>query len=283
MRKEAVAEPARDPDRYLVQRDGVFYYHRRMPAKMVGIDDRGRFIRKSLETDERRLARAMRDKLEDADKTLWAILLSGGETRSALDQYRDAVRRAEAMGVSYLSNGQVAGFQNVDSILKRVEALERVQAAPAVADALLGGVRVPPVKISEAFDVYADEIMAHEVVGKSQSQRRMWKKVKQRAINNFVALVGDKPIGEITREDGLTFYRFWLRRVAPPPEVGPATHSRRPAIEISAICGISTGAISLIWARNKKAPHSMTSAFRSAASAVGNGHHSKPNGYPIKS
>ncbi|MER9679597.1 hypothetical protein NKJ23_09750 [Mesorhizobium sp. M0184] len=97
MRKEAVAEPARDPDRYLVQRDGIFYYHRRMPAKMVGIDDRGRFIRKSLGTDERRLARAMRDKLEDADKTLWAVLLCGGETRSALDQYRDAVRRAEAM------------------------------------------------------------------------------------------------------------------------------------------------------------------------------------------
>jgi hypothetical protein len=48
-----------------------------------------------------------------------------------------------------------------------------------VADALLGGVRVPPVKISEALDVYANEIMAHEVVGKSQSQRRMWKKVKE--------------------------------------------------------------------------------------------------------
>ncbi|MES0096273.1 DUF6538 domain-containing protein [Mesorhizobium sp. M0019] len=225
MRKEAVAEPARDPDRYLVQRDGIFYYHRRMPAKMVGIDDRGRFIRKSLGTDERRLARAMRDKLEDADKTLWAVLLCGGETRSALDQYRDAVRRAEAMGVSYLSNGQVAGFQNVDSILKRVEALERVQAAPAVADALLGGVQVPPVKVSKAFDLYADEIMAHEVAGKSQSQRRMWKKVKQRAVNNFVALVGDKPIGDVTREDGLTFYRFWLKRIAPPPDIGAATHS----------------------------------------------------------
>ncbi|MER9230796.1 hypothetical protein NKI56_01580 [Mesorhizobium sp. M0622] len=67
--------------------------------------------------------------------------------------------------------------------------------------------------------------MAHEVVGKSQSQRRMWKKVKQRAVNNFVALVGDKPIGDVTREDGLTFYRFWLKRIAPPPDVGPATHS----------------------------------------------------------
>lgn len=146
------------------------------------------------------------------------------EERPDLARYRDAVRRAEAMGVAYLSSGQIAVSPDIDKILQRLEALEKVNAAPTVSEALLGAVSVPSIKVSEAFKIYTDEIMAHELSGKSRSQRRLWEKVKQRAINNFIAQVSDKPIGDITREDGVKFYKFWLNRIAP-PEGGKVTHS----------------------------------------------------------
>lgn len=224
MGKISTVRPAPDPDRHLIQRGEIFYYHRRIPRKLIGLDERGLFVRKSLDTGERSLARAMRDKLEDADKSYWAVLLAGGEAQVALARYREAVRRAEAMGVAYLSSGQIAASSDIDEILRRLEALEKVKANPSVDGVLLGSISLPTVKISEAFKVYTDEIMAHELAGKSQTQRRLWKKVKQRAINNFIALINDKAIGDITREDGVKFYKFWLKRIAP-PEGGRATHS----------------------------------------------------------
>ncbi|MFT3689774.1 hypothetical protein [Paenirhodobacter sp.] len=102
--------------------------------------------------------------------------------------------------------------------------MEEVRENPSIDGALLGSVSLPAIIISAAFKVYTDEITAHELACKSQTQRRLWKRVKQRAINNFVAQISDKAIGDITREDSVKFHKFCLKRIAP-PEGGRATHS----------------------------------------------------------
>ncbi|MBP2445083.1 integrase [Rhizobium leguminosarum] len=76
----------------------------------------------------------------------------------------------------------------------------------------------PSVTITAAFEIYVREIAAPDLADKSAGQKNSWLKVKRRALTNFVRLVGDKPIGEITREDALKIYRFWQQRIAPPDD-----------------------------------------------------------------
>ena len=63
-----------------------------------------------------------------------------------------------------------------------------------------------------------DQVVADEIAGKSEAQRKQWTKVKRRAINSFIAVVEDKAMVDITRDDARTFHRYWLDRVAPKGE-----------------------------------------------------------------
>ncbi len=154
-------------DRFLVPRNGILYYWRRVPKTLVDVDSRAPFVRHSLKTDDLAKARSQRDILEKADNELWAaMLLDGAESMGALETYKAAKE-------------------------------------------------VPKIKVSEAFKVYCDEIVADEIAGKSPAQRNQWEKVKRRAINSFIAVVEDKAMTDITRDDGRAFHKHWLGKVAP--------------------------------------------------------------------
>ncbi|WP_342635441.1 DUF6538 domain-containing protein [Georhizobium profundi] len=62
-----------DPDRFLVQQSGIYYYWRRVPARFLPLDGRtaSGLIRASLKTDDLAEARAKRDALEAADQDYW--------------------------------------------------------------------------------------------------------------------------------------------------------------------------------------------------------------------
>lgn len=47
-------------DRFLLLREGVYYYWRRVPKAVAHLDDRAPFIRQSLKTDDLAKARAAR-------------------------------------------------------------------------------------------------------------------------------------------------------------------------------------------------------------------------------
>jgi len=74
-------------DRFLVHRDRVLYYWRRVPKALVRIDRRAPIVRQSLKTDDLAKARAQRDILEKADNELWgAMLLDGKESARAMER-----------------------------------------------------------------------------------------------------------------------------------------------------------------------------------------------------
>jgi integrase len=114
-------------------------------------------------------------------------------------------------------------MEQPDEIMARVMAVMDEPPGSLTESAVLGALDVPKVKVSEALRIYMEEIVADELVGKSENQKRNWKKVKQRAVDNFIAEVGDKPVDEITREDARKIYDLWRKRIAPP--TGKATHS----------------------------------------------------------
>ena len=52
-----------------------------------------------------------------------------------------------------------------------------------------------------------------KTLGKSEDQRRRWEAPRKKAVKNFVAVVGDKEIANITRNDKLDFRQHWLDRI----------------------------------------------------------------------
>lgn len=180
-------------------------------------------MRVSLKTSDLALARAKRDLLEAADDALWASYLLDEPTDPAMARYRAAMRRVEALGYTYRSSAAIASSSSMDDIAARFETMLSGRMQPQTEESLIGVVETPPVTISEAFDIYVDEIVPDELLGKSEVQKAQWKKVKKRAVKNFVNLVSDKAMTAITRDDAMSVYRHWLKRIA--PKEGRPTHS----------------------------------------------------------
>ena len=221
----------RKEDRYLQKRGRHWHYVRRVPAQLSELDSRGQ-IRVSLDTTNIEVARVRRDAMALADEEFWSTLFISSQTNSGTlppraksileKRHRSARARAAGFGFAYQPIDQLVGREDsVDEIVTRLEAVAHSLTAgekPAVrshVEALLGGAPSPPITIREAFEVYCDEIAVGDVLNKSESQKRLWRKTKERAVTYFVEQVGDKPISEITREDALKFYNWWADRLKP--------------------------------------------------------------------
>ncbi len=217
-----------DADRYMTQRDGIYFYKRRVPALVSELDDRRPIIRTSLKTRDLAKARALRDGYERADDDLWGALLCSDSVEAARRRYEAAVRRVAALGFTYRSTMEILQAETGTQILDRLRVLLDQPPNSPAANAVLGVVERPTVCLSEAFNLYVKKIAVSELAGKSDEQRRNWLKVKKRALTNFIDLVGDKAIGDVTREDALKLYNMWAARIAPIDEHGKrgkATHS----------------------------------------------------------
>lgn len=209
-----------DPDRFLAIRAGNYFYKRRVPVDVAHADKRAPHVRISLKTDDRTLARRKRDMLEAADDALWASMLSEHPMDPARRRYEAAVKRVEALDFTFHSARELEKPYALDDLVDR---LRLITANPKLEDgaamALLGAVAT----ISQAFRIYVDELVPDELVNKSKVQKDQWEKVKLRAVNNFISLVSDKAMVDISIDDAKKVYRHWLGRIA--PKEGAATAS----------------------------------------------------------
>ncbi|MFA1624310.1 tyrosine-type recombinase/integrase [Rhizobium mongolense] len=179
------------------------------------MDDRYPTIRLALGTRDLGEARAKRDAHERADDLLWASLSEGGDQLVAEARYKSAVARATALGFTYRHLSAILLEESGADILTRLRALQDTKPSSPQETAILGGIAPPPVSLRRAFDIYVEEIVASEIIGKSEGQRELWLRTKKRAITCFEEVCGERNLMEITREDALKFYNWWRERIAP--------------------------------------------------------------------
>lgn len=220
-------------NRHLKEKHGHWHYQRRVPKRYAPFDPRG-VIECSLRTKSLEIARMRRDAMEESDDLYWAMLAGTAGDKGAPEnlafqigeaqrRYKAAQTRALARGFVYAPVEQLASEADLGELvarIRRVDAADRGRPSPAEkveADALLGAVPPPPVTVSAAFEIYCSDIAASELIGKSETQIRAWKKTKRRGVQYFIDVVGDRNMRDITRQDAQQYYNWWKDRVVPKP------------------------------------------------------------------
>ncbi len=193
-------------------RGKTFQLYKRVPRRYASIESRT-FVWLSLHTDSKSLAESKAD-------GAWSQLVEAWEARLAGDQ-GDAMRRFDAArelaavrGFRYLDAGRIAELP-LKEVISRANAVPVVDGIPdrIEAAAVLGGVSGEVIKVSDALDLYWT-LAADKTLGKSADQMRRWKNPRIKAVKNFVAVVGDKSISEISGDDMLEFRSWWWDRIA---------------------------------------------------------------------
>ncbi len=199
---------------------------RRVPKDLVEKEGQA-VIWRSLETDSVKLARQRRDICAVADEQRWNERAPGRfGTPDPTAVMLDLRQRALAFGFTYTPIEELVANATPEEIVQRVAAIGPVggNITPKVrrdADALLGTADVPKVRISQALELYLEEIALDEQIGKSPEQFKNYSKVKRRAIANFIRLNGDMPMTEIGRDHARKVYRFWADRIQPKDDRTP--------------------------------------------------------------
>ncbi|MFN3663094.1 tyrosine-type recombinase/integrase [Yoonia sp.] len=192
-------------------RQNTWQLNRRVPKRYHAVEPR-RVIVDSLHTDSKTVA-------TEKAKAIWSHLIEAWEAKLAGDT-TDADRRLAAAknlaairGYRYLHATAVAELP-IRELVDRIDAVpvhkgepDRVEAA-----AILGGTAAPKITVSAALDEYWP-LTKDRLISKSDDQVRRWKNPRIKAIKNFLNVVGDKNIADITGDDMLDFRGWWMDRI----------------------------------------------------------------------
>lgn len=201
---------------FLTPRGAMWHFVPRVLAEFSSLDHRG-IVRHSTRiriADDRTGRRASRvaQKLSEALELQWKSLAANRADPKA-SRYDEARRRARELGYDYIPNEQLLTAP-IERLLDRLETLVSkglVQDAGA-RTALLGTEKVAGFPVSRLLEEY-EAATKDETRGLSTDQMRIWRNSRRRAVAQFVKVVGDKPITEITESDGIDYTEWWRERV----------------------------------------------------------------------
>lgn len=199
---------------YLIERNGYYYYFRRVPKHLAHLDTRTH-VKISLKTRDKAVARKRALTHNEAIEDYWRQLIvepvSPGD-----DRYRAAVRLARLHGFAYRDIRDVARSSDIGAVVDRLLAEKQLSAEAddpeLVRAALLGTVERPRVLLSEAFEIFRSRA-ADRLAGKTDHEIRKWENPRRAAMLNLVSVVGDIPIVEMKRKHAIDFQTWWISRV----------------------------------------------------------------------
>lgn len=201
---------------FLTCRGSTWHFVRRVPAEFAALDPRG-VIRHStrIKVGEDRLGRRASRVAQTFNQQLESFWkeLAAGRSKADLTRYDQARRHARSLGYDYIPNSDLMAFPQ-EKRLERLEALVTKGLANdrAAREALLGTVASPSFSLSRLFEEY-ESVTKDEVKDLSPDQLRIWRNGRIRAVAQFVKVVGDKPVADLTSADAIDYSEWWRKRV----------------------------------------------------------------------
>jgi integrase len=197
--------------KYLFLRGDVYVYIRKVPSDLVSLEKR-KFIKVSLKTSDYDEAVVRNIKVNKETEKYFETLIASGANTSDRDRYNKAVKRAQYLGLTY-KNATEISTGPFDDVQNRLEIAEKHIDNPAVIEAVLGGVDLPKIRLSNLTSLYFD-LAKGDVKDKNAAQLRIWKNSRTNAVKNLIGVAGDRVITELTTNDGLNFRDYWLERLS---------------------------------------------------------------------
>ncbi|MGN7822928.1 DUF6538 domain-containing protein [Chitinophaga sp. 22536] len=194
---------------YLLKRNNTYYYNRRIPAQFRAYVPRER-IRIALGTDSHKAALKLAREQNEKTEKYWQTLVDTGETYSH-QHYRAVSSRAQSLGFNYYTAADLA-VQRLEQLIERLLQAKKHDLNPYHVEAVLGGVPVPRLMLSEALPRFW-ALTRDRLLNKSSHQQRKWRNPREKAWRYFVDCIGDKAIQDITRSDMLEFRDWQINRV----------------------------------------------------------------------
>ena len=190
---------------------GTFHLRKRVPRRFSAVEPR-REVWISLKTDSETEARRRADAAWQQMLGIWEAM-KAGDTSHAEARFEAARDLAQKLGFRYKTVAKVAKAP-LREVLERLEAVPFHKGKPdmRIASAVLGGVEPPKVTVTRALEQFWD-LAQDRTLGKSADQVRRWRNPRIKAVANFVKVVGDKPIAEITQDDMLDSVNWWMGRI----------------------------------------------------------------------
>jgi len=194
-----------------IRRSGHLHFRRRVPRRYADIEPR-EYVWISLHTDLEDVARRKAPGIWDEMLEAWEAKLHG-DTEDAEQRFEAAKELAAIRGFRYLPASEVARLPRAE-LFKRIEKTMRPDGKldTIEANALLGGVPKPAITMTRALELFW-ELAIDRTAGKSPDQIRRWKNPRIKSIKNLVAVIGNKPIAEITADDMLDFRQWWIEKI----------------------------------------------------------------------
>lgn len=201
---------------YLIQRNGYYYYFRRVPRDFSDYDTR-KHIKISLKTKDKTTARKRAIIQNEAVEKFWRDLIMSDTTdKTSGNLYKKAVKTARIYGFSYKDISEISQAAPLSELVDRMLAIheteEKDSGSKLTRNALTGTATPQTIKLSETWDIYIPRC-ADRLLGKTDHQVRKWENPRRLALENFIKAIGNKDIHDINRKDILKFQQWWLDRV----------------------------------------------------------------------
>ena len=201
---------------YLIQRNGYYYYFRRVPRDFADYDTR-KHIKISLKTKDERTAQKRAIIQNEAVEKFWRdLMVSGSTDKNSEGLFKKAVKTARIYGFAYKDISEISQSAPISELVDRMLAVREIETNtndPKLArNALTGTAPAETIKLSETWDIYIPKC-ADRLLGKTDHQIRKWENPRRLALENFIKAVGNKDIRSINRKDILNFQQWWLDRV----------------------------------------------------------------------
>jgi integrase len=190
---------------------GIYFYVRRVPKRIAHLDARG-VIRQSLKTTSFNEAAVMAEEIDRHVEAFWASLILGANPSDSLKRYEAAMSVVRNLGFVYRSAAEIMKLGLSEAVPRMMEA-ERHLENPVAVEALLGKVPEVDVTLGKLVETYLEK---NKVALGWKSEAQLKKHTSQRngAVAVALQIIGDKPLGDITKSDTLLYRQHWVDRVA---------------------------------------------------------------------
>lgn len=195
---------------YLLNRNGWYFYDRRVPQRYSMFDPRCR-IRESLNTQCKKTAIKKVVATNDNVEGYWKNLVQNNEQHSPL-KFKQLMVTARQLGFTYHPINEVVELPLLKLIERILTAKDYIHEEIKVKAVLGSEKQKETIQLSEALKRFWD-YSKPSLLNKNHDQQRKWKNPRIKAVNNFIKYVGNKNISDITNLDLIKFRDGWLERM----------------------------------------------------------------------